>query len=68
VPSVSRYSTVFGNIYRAKIPNVNTVKKESFIPGVPQISVFTGSKHIEPSFEACARPKSAICEIGQHME
>lgn len=23
------------------------------------MSVFTGSKQIEPSFEACARPKSA---------
>jgi hypothetical protein len=32
-------------------------------PGVPRISVFTGSKHIEPSFEAWARPKSATWKI-----
>lgn len=28
-------------------------------PGVPRISVFTGSKLIAPVLEACARPKSA---------
>lgn len=29
------------------------------MPGVPRISVFTGSKLIAPFLEACARPKSA---------
>jgi len=38
-------------------------EEKNLIPGVPRISVFTGSKHTDPSFEACARPKSAICEM-----
>lgn len=29
------------------------------MPGVPRISVFTGSKMIASLLEACARPKSA---------
>jgi hypothetical protein len=34
----------------------------------PRISVYTGSKQIEPSFEACARPKSASWKTKQHFK